>query len=419
MRQRDCKAPHRFVIVLVLCVLIVTNAAGFGERAAASGKVLGAGGQPIEHVTVLVYEARTRRGYSVYCPTCWVDCGKRTLTNAEGEYSISGLNPELVFKLLVVKNGYKPVFIETVDPSKGPANDAVLKPKAAAPDSSQTVRGRVLDDHGTPVRDAVVEQQGITFSGGGRSFGPDDSPDWIQPLAATDEHGEFEITYGKPLTAITLNVSPRAMAPKLVTLPTGPEERTVTATQGATVRGRLLDPDGTPARNAEIGVFVHNRMLGAVFQEVRIGTKDDGTFAITNLPAGRIWYVYPKMESLAARGQVGDAVLVETKDNGQEVNVGTIKLRTAYTLRGKVVLSDGNQIPPDMHVTLSSDAGFDNQIATLAQDGSFEFRGLSSGVYSIAPGVRGYSATSDFSGEVLMDRDGKSIVIPMSPAARR
>ena len=98
-------------------------------------------------------------------------------------------------------------------------------------------------------------------------------------------------------------------------------------------------------------------MLGAVFQEVRIGTKDDGTFAITNLPAGRIWYVYPKMESLAARGQVGDAVLVETKDNGQEVNVSTIKLRTAYTLRGKVVLSDGNQIPPDMHVTLSSDAG--------------------------------------------------------------
>jgi len=40
-------------------------------------------------------------------------------------------------------------------------------------------------------------------------------------------------------------------------------------------------------------------------------------------------------------------------------------------------------------------------------------------VYSIAPGVRGYRATADFSGEVLMDRDGKSIVIPMSPAVPR
>jgi hypothetical protein len=153
------------VNVLVLWLLIATNAAGFAERAAVSGKVLGADGKPIEHVTVLVYEARIRRGYSVYCPTCWVDCGKRTLTNAEGEYAIPGLNPDLVFKLLVVRNGYKPAFIEKVDPSKGPANDAVLKPKAAAADPLQTVRGRVLDDHATPVRDAVVEQQGITFRG--------------------------------------------------------------------------------------------------------------------------------------------------------------------------------------------------------------------------------------------------------------
>lgn len=405
--------------VPVLLLLIAMNAAGFAERAAVSGKVLGSDGKPIEHVTVLVYEAQTRRGYSMYCPTCWVDCGKRTLTNAEGEYSISGLNPDLVFELLVVRNGYKPVFVGKVDPSKGPAKDAILKPRAAAADPLQTVRGRVLDDQGIPVRDAVVEQQGITFHGGGRSFGPDDSPDWIQPLAATDERGQFEITYAKPLTAITVSVTPRAMAPKLVTLPTGSEEKTVTVTQGATVRGRLLQPDGTPARNAEIGVFVHNRTAGAVFQEVRIGTKDDGTFAITNLPSGRIWYVYPKMESLAARGLVADPVLIETKDDGQEVNVGAIKLRTAYTLRGKVVLDDGNEIPPDMHITLSSDAGFDTQIATLAQDGSFEFPGLSSGVYSVAPAVRGYRASAGFSGEVLMDRDDKRIVIHMAPALRR
>jgi hypothetical protein len=417
MQHSDCKAPYRFLTVSVLWALMAVNAAGFTQGATVSGRVLGADGKPVEHATVLVYEARVRRGYSVYCPTCWIDCGKRTLTKPDGEYSISGLNPDLIFKLLVVRNGYKPVFIEKVDPLKGPANDASLKATVAAAEPSQTVRGRVLDNQGTPVRDAVVQQQGITFSGGGRLFGPDDSPDWIQPLAATDEQGKFEITYAKPLAAITLNVSPRAMAPKLVTLPTGPGEKTVTVAEGATLRGRLLEPDGTPARNAEIGVFVHSRMAGAVFQEVRIGTKDDGTFAITNLPAGRIWYVYPRMESLAARGLVGDAVLAETKDNGEEVNVGTIKLRTAYTLRGKVVLSDGNQIPPDMHVTLSSDAGFDSQIGTITQDGSFEFRGLSSGVYSIAPAVRGYKATPDFTGEVLIDRDGKNIVIPLSPLA--
>jgi hypothetical protein len=266
----------------------------------------------------------------------------------------------------------------------------------------------------------VVEQQGVTFTGPrgrGRSFGPDDSPDWIQPLAATDEHGEFQIAYAKPAVEITLSVSPRAMAPKLVTVPTGPEQRTITVTPGATLRGRLLQPDGTPAGNAEIGVFVHSRMAGTAFQEVRIGTKSDRTFAITNIPAGRIWYVYPKMESLAARGLAGNAVAVETKDDGEDVDVGTITLQSAYTLRGKVVLSDGNPIPPDMHVTLSSDRGSDTQIATIAPDGSFEFRGLSKGIYSIAPGVRGYKPKDDVYGEVLINRDGKSILIPMSTVA--
>lgn len=370
----------------------------------------------------MVYEARVRKGYSVYCPTCWVDCGKRTATDAEGTYSIVGLDSDLVFKLLIVRNGYKTAFVDKVDPSKGPAEDAVLKPRVVVEDASQTVRGRVVDEHGKPVRDAVVEQQGVTFRGPrglGRAFGPNDSPDWIEPLGATDEQGEFEIAYAKPAVEITLNVSPRAKAPKLVTLPTGLERKTISVTEGATIRGRLLQPDGTPAANAEIGVVVHSRASGTVFPEFRIGTKDDGTFAITNIPVGRIWYIYPKMESLAARRLAGDAVPVETKDDGEEVDVGAIRLRTAYTLRGRVVLSDSKPVPPDMHVTLSSDAGFDSQIVVLAEDGSFEFRGLAKGVYSIAPGVRGYKPTDGFYGEVLVDRDGKSIRVPMSLAVPR
>ncbi len=408
----------RFFLVPLASTLIAINATGASERVTANGQIVAPDGKSVEHATVLVYEARTKNGYSVYCPTCWIDCGKRTTTDADGKYSIPGLSPDLVFKFLVVKKGYRTVFVDKVDPSKGPA-DAVVNPTSPVGEPFQTVLGRIVDVHGDPIKDAVIEQQGVTFRGPrglGRSFGPDDSPDWIQPLAATDERGEFEIIYAKSAVDITLNVSPRAMAPKLVTLPTGPERRTVSVTPGATIRGRLLKPDGTPAGNAEIGVFVHGRMAGNAFQEVRIGTKDDGTFAITNIPAGRIWYVYPKMESLAARGLSGDAVVVETKDDGEEVDVGTMTLRTGYGLRGKVVLTDGKQIPAGMHVTLSSDAGFDSQMATIEVDGGFEFRGLSKGVYSLAPGVKGYKVGDDFVGEVLIDHEGKSILLSMSPA---
>jgi hypothetical protein len=292
----------RYFTQVAVWIFVAMDAAGAVERATAKGKVLGSDGTPIEHATVLVYEAWTKHGYSLYCPTCWVDCGKRAVTSADGRYSIPGLNPDLVFKLLVVRNGYKTVLIDKVDPAKGSAADAVLRPAVATAEPSQTIRGRVVDSHGNVLRDVVVEQNGVVFNGPrgrGRSFGPNDSPEWIQPLSATDERGEFQVIYAKPAIEITLSVSPRGMAPKLVTLPTGGEKKTITVTQGATLRGRLLQPDGTPAKNAEIGVSVHSRMAGTVFPEVLIGTRDDGTFAITNIPAGRVWYVYPKMESLA------------------------------------------------------------------------------------------------------------------------
>jgi len=209
------------------------------------------------------------------------------------------------------------------------------------------------------------------------------------------------------------------MAPKLFTEPTGSDRKTMTVMEGATIRGRVVQPDGKPVANAELGLSAHSQYAGSTFPEIRVGTKEDGTFALTNVPAGRIWYFYPKMESLAARGLAADAVPCETKDDGQEVDIGNIQLRPAYTLRGKVALSDGKPIPPEMHMTLSADRGSDSQMTALAPDGSFEFKGLVTGVYSLGPGVRGYKLPDGSIGEVLVDRDRKDVVIRMEPAPAR
>jgi len=389
------------------------------ERATATGKVTDAAGKPVEHATVLVYEGHVKKGYGVYCPTCWVDCGKHAFTDAEGNFTVQGLSPDLLFKLLVVKDGYGAAFIDKVDPSKGPAQTSSLKPRAPIEDTSQVVRGRVLDAHGKPVRDAIVEQAGVTFRGPlglGRRFGP---IDWIDLMAVTNEKGEFEIAYSKPAVDMTLNVSARGMAPKLFTEPTGPDRKTMTVTDGATVLGRLVQPDGKPAANAEVGLSTHSRGAGTTFPEIRIGTREDGTFAITNVPAGRIWYVYPKMESLAARELAGYALPCETKDDGQEVNVGDIQLLPAYALRGRVVLNDGKPIPPEMRVTLANDMGSDTQMTGLPPDGAFEFHGLAKGVYVLGPGIRGYKLPDGSTGEVLLDRDRKDVVLRMEPAPPR
>jgi hypothetical protein len=86
-------------------------------------------------------------------------------------------------------------------------------------------------------------------------------------------------------------------------------------------------------------------------------------------------------------------------------------------LKGQVVLSDGKPIPPGMHVSVGADQAWDSQMAEIGADGSFEFRGLPTGVYGVHPSVKGYRVGSDgFGIEALVNRDIANLVIRMDPA---
>ncbi|SPE36509.1 exported hypothetical protein [Candidatus Sulfopaludibacter sp. SbA3] len=401
---------------ILILTLVSAGLLAAQERATLIGKVTDAAGKAVEHATVMVYEAGVRKGYSIYCPTCYPDCGKHAVTDPEGNFTISGLNPDLVFTLLALHDGFSVTFVTKVDPAKGPAETAVLKTRTSPENPQQIVRGRVVDIHGVPVRDALVEQQGVATSDEAgrtmRAFGP---MNWIDLMAVTNQKGEFEIAYGKPAVSMILQVTPRGMSAKLFTEPTGAEVKTMTVSDGATVRGRLV-MNGKPVPNAQIGLVTHSQMAGQGLPEMRIGTREDGTFAITNVPAGRIYYLYGRMESLAPQGVAAEMVACETKDDGQEVDVGDIQVRPAYTLRGMVKLSDGKPIPPDMRINLFPDRGRDSQSVLLGPDGKFEFKGIAKGVYDLAPSVRGYRIGDANTMEELVDRDISGLMITLQPA---
>jgi carboxypeptidase family protein len=405
------------LLAAVSCVAGLGIARG-DDRATITGKITNSAGNPVEHATVLVYSAGVKKGYAEFCPTCWADCGKRTTTDAGGNFTIPSLSPDLIFTLVVLRDGYSAKYVEKIDPSKGPAQTATLKTLPPVEDVSQVVRGAVVDVHGLPLRDAVIEQEGVGIRGPNRGMGHSfgGARNWIDEMAVTNEKGEFEMAYSKPAAEMILQVSARGMAPKLFTEPTGADRKTMVVSDGATVRGRLMF-NGKPVANAEVGLITHERRSGTVYSEVLIGTKEDGTFTITNVPAGRIWMLYPKMESLAARGIGSQAVPFETKDDGQEVDVGDIQLTAANVLKGRVVLTDGKPIPPGMRVTVGADQAWDNQMAEIGADGSFEFHGLPTGVYGVHPSVKGYRAGSDgFGIEALVNRDITNLVIRMEPA---
>jgi len=391
---------RKTALFLWLVFLLYGQAALAVERVTAVGRVLDGNGKPIEHAAVLVYSAGVKKGFNIFCPTCYVDCGKHTFTDSEGKYSIAGLDADLLFNLLIVRDGYTAHFVNKVDPQQGSAETAVLRKRIPPENPAQIIRGRVLDPKGTPVRDALVEQQGAVF-GNSRYFG---DPGWVDSVAVTNDSGDFEIVHSKLLVAAIVQISPRAMAPKLSTIPSGSDRKVITVTEGATIRGRLVR-NGEPVVQAEVGLSPHSRLAGESFAEVRIGTDDDGRFALTNVPPGRVWYLYTKMESLASRGLAAEIVECATNKDGQDLNLGDISVRPGYTLRGKVVLSDGKLIPPDMRINLSSDRIPDSQSLILASTGDFEFKGLSRGVYRLMPSVKGYEAREPQSLELLIDGD--------------
>jgi uncharacterized GH25 family protein len=408
-------------IVATAIFLASASAVSFAaERAIVTGKVTDAAGKPLEHATVMVYHAGVKKGYSIFCPSCYTDCGKRTLTDANGAFTIDGLNPDLWFELLVVRDGYTPAFIEKVDPLKGPAATAALAVLTPVDDPSRMVLGRVVDAHGTPVRDAVVTPDGILIvRRGGTIYGT-----FRGLVAVTNERGEFEIAYSEPAVKMLLMVEPRAMAPKSVILPTGSERQTVTVSDGALVRGRLVD-NGKPVGGAEIGLSPRQAwsggpnlaISGSFYHEVPIGTQEDGTFAITNVPAPEEWNVYGKMESIASRGATALVALATTHDN-QEVNVGDIQIKRGYRLRGKVLLSDGKPLPEGMRLRVQSEPTRDDQTILLSADGKFEFVGLAAGKYLFFPSVQGYRSPKDKPKiDASIDRDVDDLVITLDPVA--
>jgi hypothetical protein len=387
------------------------------ERATATGKVVDAAGKPVENATVIVHSAGLKKGYSIFCPTCYTDCGKRAVTDPQGNFAISGLNPDLTFTLLAVKEGYSSEYTDNIDPAAGPAVIGRLKPRPAIGDVSQIVRGRVVDPQGKPQRDVLVEPQAVMFNNP-TPTGTYGRSGWIDSAAVTNDRGEFEMAFGKPAELATVMVTARGMAPKIVTAPTGGDRKAITVTDGAMIRGRLVY-HGKPVSGAELGLVLHQNVAGYWYPEVRIGTREDGTFAITNVPTGRIWSLYPKMASLASRDIGGDAIICETKSDGQEIDLGDIQLKPTHTLRGKVLLGDGRPIPPHMHVTLTPDRAWDNQVVQIDSDGRFEFRGLPDGIYTLAPGVSGYRLPDQCpfcsAVELLVNTDMNDFVIRMEP----
>lgn len=349
-------------------------ASGGAQRHDLTGTVTDADGKPLPDATVYVYEAAQRVGTSPFCPSCYLDCGKREVSKSDGSFQIPSLAASLIFRLLVLREGYAPSFVNGVDPLRGKVNVALAALPKTPADPKYMVNGLVVDPDGKPVIGATVELVGLKDHDE-TMFG--EIPG-MEPLTITNARGAFAFHCPKPESAIYVLIKARGLAPKTVSgLSCGtPQPHRIALATGATVAGTVQDANGHKLAGVTVEIVPVDRNTETFVGWFTIGTNAEGRYSLPNLPAGQKYAVCVRMEGLASQNLGGPRGFVTPDKDGATTDDVNLMVNPAAVVTGRVVLADGKPFPPNTRLMLGRDGTWDVQQAVLAADGSFTFRGV-------------------------------------------
>ncbi len=339
-----------------------------------AGTVTDAGGQPLPGATVYVYTAGPRQGASAFCPSCYVDCGKRQTTDAQGRFRLPALDRSLIFRVLTVREGFEPVFTPNVDPLRGEIKVALPQRDLSRQDPQRLVLGRVVDPEGRPVAGATVETQGYRTMEGDGEVG--ESPG-LETLAITDGNGEFYLRAPGPGLLVYAFVQGRGLASRMVTdLVSGTGRREeVRLALGTTLTGVVRDLAGRGVPGAVLHVVPTDRHVETFTYWQEIATGPDGRFTLPNVPAGREVSVSVRMDSLREAGLGTPQQILRAGQDGSATDGIALTARHAAVIDGQVTLGDGKPVPPGTQISLTREGTWDAQQAVMGADGRFRFQG--------------------------------------------
>jgi hypothetical protein len=308
------------------------------------------------------------------------------VTDAQGQFALKDLDRDLVFRLLAVADGYMPALSEkAADPKAGPVKFTLKPHELDKRDPALVLKGRVLNEAGRPVARAVVEPYGFG-KGDGAQYG---GLKGFDPLALTDDSGEFRIGVPERGLEVYIHVSAPLLSPRrFAKLTAGPKVHDLTLECGVTIVGRLVK-DGKPLPGLALGVVQTDRSVTGFVGEFKAATDAKGVFTIPNVPGRDKVVVYGLMTSLLKHGAVTTRA-VETGASGSVLDIGDLEVKPGHRLSGQVVLADGKPVPAGTRVMLARQEAWDHQDMAVDKDGRFTFAGLPPELYSLSANVRGY-----------------------------
>lgn len=236
--------------------------------------------------------------------------GNGALTDALGRYRIEGVPPDAYHAVVLRADGSGTFHLDPEDPGElapvlvEDGSEVTLDFRIPRPGA---VHGRVVDERGEPVENARVSVSWGDFKPGRAGFFPIANvpgvKDSIHHETVTDADGRFAIdtlrTSHRPFTfrlqaegcvkdELQLDVPAGALLEPLVTL----------QRLGATIRGRLTDPDGEAVTDHSVGAFeLEDGHLGAFFQA---RSDADGAYELLVPAGGTVYRVFPIVRQSSA-----------------------------------------------------------------------------------------------------------------------
>lgn len=377
------------VLTTLVCIfsLLGTDSllAASNVRPDLTGTVVDASGAPMPGATVFIYTAGPKHGTSSLCPSCYADCQKKAQTGSDGRFKIGSLDPTLIFRLLVVASGHESQFVTKVDPANG-AQKIILRPLTkAALKSNLRIKGMVIDGRGKPVRGAIISPEGVGM-GQGTQWGGTDP--YVEPMAVANELGRFVLFCKSNIVdMVYATADGRGVARQWVTLKPG-GDYLLRLQDGVAVTGQILRED-KPLKGVMVGLTTTDRTCGNYFNCDPVATDSHGHFQLLNVPPDREFVFYAKMDSLHGEGMVPNKIFT-TRDSDAVQNLGKLAVEPAFTLAGRVVLSDGKPVPAGTRLMLGREKAWDTTQVTLATNGSFEFTNVPAESVSLSVRIKGY-----------------------------
>ena len=208
-------------------------------------------------------------------------------------------------------------------------------------------------------------------------------------MAVTNEKGEFALTSDKPGLSLGIQVDARGLSRRIFSFLEANETiHELTLTYGATVTGKVLK-EKKPLPGVFVGLVQTGRNSESFLGEWSVATNDEGRFEIPNVAPNCECVIYAKIDSPGLTG----AVPVKTIQVGAVetvVDAGTLEVVPGHGFSGRIVLSDGNPVPPNTKVMISRGQAWDWTQVTVDGQGAFEARNLPSEEYKISYRIPGY-----------------------------